>query len=67
MSRLFVSLILSGSKFNFPIISDIHPFSIVYCFIIIVTKGSCASLDHLYFIYKYLGVVSHADDDYSRS
>ena len=30
MSRLFVRLICSGSRFNLPIISDIHPFSIVF-------------------------------------
>ena len=29
VSRLYVRLIFSGSRFNFPIISDIHPFSIV--------------------------------------
>ena len=39
----FVRLIFSGSKFYFPIISDTHPFSIV--FIIIVAKASCTSLD----------------------
>ena len=48
-------LLFSGSRFNFPIISDIptYPF---YCFIIIVTKTRCTSLD-LFFIYEYLGVV----------
>ena len=29
VSRLFVRLIFSGSKFNFLIISDTHPFSII--------------------------------------
>ena len=50
MSRLFVRLIFRGSsgpRFNFPIISDIR-------FIIIVTKASCTSLDHFYFIYVCL-------------
>ena len=45
-------LIFTGSKFNFPIISDTHPFS--YCFIIIVTKASCTSLDHFYFFASVL-------------
>ena len=63
MSSLFVRLIFSGSRFNFPIISDI----IFYCFIIIVTKTSCTSLDHFYFIYECLDVGSHTDDEYSRS
>ena len=29
VSRLFVRMIFSGSRFNLHIISDIHPFSIV--------------------------------------
>ena len=29
VSRLFVSPVFRGSKYTFPIISDIHPFSIV--------------------------------------
>ena len=62
MSRLFVRLIFSGSRFNFIITSD--PF---YCLIIIVTEASCTSLDHFYF-YECLGVgVPYTDDKCSRS
>ena len=53
ITNLFVRLIFRGSsdsRFNFPIISDIR-------FIIIVTKASCTSLDHFYFVYECLGVV----------
>ena len=59
MSRLFVRLIFSGSKFNFLIICNRHT-SLFYSFIIIVTKARCTSLDHLYFIDKCLGVGSVA-------
>ena len=55
VSRLFVRLIFSGSKFNFPTISVIHvPFLL---FIIIVTKASCTSLGHFYFIYECGGPI----------
>ena len=56
VNRLFVRLIFSGSRFNLPIISDIGPTSLFYCFIIIVTKASCTSLDHFYFVYECLQV-----------
>ena len=51
VSRLFVRLIFSGSKFNCPFISD--PF---YCFIIIFTKARCTSLYHFNVIDEYIGV-----------
>ena len=56
MSRLFVRLIFSGSRFNSPIISDIPGTSLFYCFIIIVTKASCTYFDHFYLIYECLDV-----------
>ena len=55
VSRLFVRLIFSGSRFNLPGYHFRHT-SLFYCFIIIVTKASCTSLDHFYFVYECLGM-----------
>ena len=59
VSYLFVRLILSGSRFNLPIISDIRT-SLFYCFIINVTKARLWTISVLVW-------GSHTDDEYSRS
>ena len=60
MSRLFASLIFSGSRFNFPIISDIGPTYIFYYVIKIVTKATISIL-----LTSVLVWGSHVDDAYS--